>query len=417
MQARTVTLVSPEKFAVNMKWLWGLFILLLLTAGGLHAQSSDDQFIQAYALIEEGDALNKAGKVPAAKAKYVEAQTTLLSLKKENPGWKTKVVAYRLNELTAKIAALSQPATPSGEASVSPSNPSAPATQEPKPVLKMATLPPDTKVRLLAAGKEPRQALRIKVQPGDTQTAETMMNFQMGMGPAGTPVQLAKTPPTKFTTSLTVKNVSADGDIDYELVVDDVEVMNQPGIDPQMLAAMKESLRGAKGLKIVCTMADRGFKKKAEAEIPPGTKPEARESMKQMEDTFSDVATMLPHEPVGIGAKWEVKEKNKSDGMTIDQTSVYELVSIEGTLLTIKSSITETAANQKIANPMVPNGKADLIKMTGAGTENTTIDLTKIMPSKGTAEVHTETTMSMDMGGQKQTIVIKSATDLQMETK
>src|ERR1035438_495832 len=97
--------------------------------------------------------------------------------------------------------------------------------------------------------------------------------------------------------------------------------------------------------------------------------------------------------------------------MTIDQTTTYELVTLEGERFTTKSAIVQHAANQKIQNPAMPGLKLDLIKMVGNGSSQSTCDLSHLLPSAGTGKVHSETSMTMNMGGQKQPMTMKMDID------
>jgi hypothetical protein len=136
-----------------------------------------------------------------------------------------------------------------------------------------------------------------------------------------------------------------------------------------------------------------------------------------MKEFYTELAAPLPEEAVGPGAKWEVKMPIKTQGMTIDQTATYEVVSLEGENLTTKSTIVQQAANQKIQNPAMPGIKLDLSKMTGKGSSERTFDLAKLLPTAGTGKVHTDTAMSMNMGGQKQAMTMKMDMDVQFEAK
>jgi hypothetical protein len=132
---------------------------------------------------------------------------------------------------------------------------------------------------------------------------------------------------------------------------------------------------------------------------------------------LSNLSSPLPDEPVGPGAKWEVTLPVKSQGMTINQTETCELVSIEGDRLNVKSTIVQRAANQTIENPALPGMKVQLTKMTGNGTGNTTLDLGKLLPSEATVDIHSEVSMGMNMGQQKQTITIKTDTNIRLEAQ
>jgi hypothetical protein len=103
--------------------------------------------------------------------------------------------------------------------------------------------------------------------------------------------------------------------------------------------------------------------------------------------------------------------------MTIDQTGTSELVSIEGERVTTKSTFTQRASNQKIESPAMPGLKMDLIKMVGTGTGESKFDLGKLLPSEGTTDLHSETDMAMNMGGQKQPISTKLDLNVRLESK
>ena len=76
-----------------------------------------------------------------------------------------------------------------------------------------------------------------------------------------------------------------------------------------------------------------------------------------------------------------------------------------------------SAANQKIQNPAMPGLKFDLVKMSGNGAGETTIDLAQLLPAKGTVDSHSELSMAMNTGAQKQTITMKMDLNLRLETK
>src|ERR1051326_8213820 len=117
--------------------------------------------------------------------------------------------------------------------------------------------------------------------------------------------------------------------------------------------------------------------------------------------------TTLFRSAIGTGAKWEVKLPLKSGGMTINQTAVYELASLEGDRLAIRSSIAQQAGKQKVENPAMPGLKLDLNKMTGTGKGEITSDLTQLLQPEATLDGHSEMDMTMDAGGQKQPMVMK----------
>jgi hypothetical protein len=386
-------------------------LALLLGWWPARADEPDDQYMQIYNLIQQADDLATHGKPTPAKAKYQAAQTALTAFQKEQPDWNPKLVTYRLNYVVGKLTALAQkpPATAAGAtAALDQAAPS-----EPTAAAQTST----TQVKLLEAGAEPRKVLRLHPTAGDKQTLVMTMKMAMETKVGGADAPATKLPAIKMTVNATVKEISENGDITCELVMGEFGVSDEPGGAPEVAEAMKTIFAGVKGLSGTGTVSSRGLSKGVEFKAPAGSNPQARQLMDQMKDLVTQLVAPLPEEAVGPGARWEVKMPIKSQGMTIDQTATYEEVSLDGERLTIKSTIVQHAANQKIQNPAMPTLKMDLTKMVGNGSGEHTSDLTHLLPTTGTGKVHSETSMSMNMGGQKQAMTMKMDMDLRFEAK
>ncbi|MCW5552631.1 MAG: hypothetical protein KIS67_10805 [Verrucomicrobiae bacterium] len=372
-----------------------LFVLLLALAPAW-ADDAETRYLRIHELIDQGDSLNKGGERDAAKAKYQEAHSALVSFKQRHPTWNVKVVSYRLNYLADRIATLSQPVVTE-------------ATSEARTTTASSSSP----VKLLSAGAEPRRVLRLQPQPGQLQTTTTTLKMDMDMG-LGQPMKM---PAIIMPMEVTVKNVSANGDITYEIVIGDVSVAVDPDALPQVAEAMKASLGGVKGLSGTATMSPRGFSKDSDSMLPSDADPQMRQALSQLQETWSNIAAQLPEEAVGVGAKWEVRQPLKSQGMTVNQTATYELLSLDGDRLSTAITMTQSASNQKIQNPAMPQMQLDVTKLTGSGRGNMTLDLGQVMPLTATLQAQTEMSLSMDMGGQKQRMTMKSGMNLRMESK
>ena len=103
--------------------------------------------------------------------------------------------------------------------------------------------------------------------------------------------------------------------------------------------------------------------------------------------------------------------------MNIDQTVVYELASVDGDHVILKTTITQAAADQQIQNPAMPGMKMDLVKLSSKGTGEITADLTQLLPPKSTMKMQNESSMSMGSGDQKTAMSMKMDLNLIMETK
>lgn len=385
----------------NARRLSRLLALSLVAVALLaRAGEEDDAYLQIMALMDSADDLAQGKEPAAAIPKYRQANAALLKIKKENPAWNPKLISLRLAYLTEKITTLTKPAAPPEE-----------------PAKPPAVLTPSTNLpfKLLEAGAEPRVALRMKSKPGDKQSVVMTMEQSMSIEAAGVPAQQVNIPAFQFTLALTTKNVSPEGDIDFEIVFEEAGVAGTAA--GAIAEAAKTSLAGLKGLTMLATISDRGATRKIEAKIPAGASPDVRKIAEEMKNSFANDEFGLPPEPVGKGAKWEVKARAKSNGAMVNRISTYELVAAEGDVLTIRSSTKKSAAGQSIDNSFMPGAPTELVKLAGTGTDDSTIDLAKIFPVQSKSQADEEQVLSMTIVGQKQTMTMKVRSSTQMETK
>ena len=381
--------------------LFVLFGTLLMFCGAARAEDVDDQYVHVLVLMQQGDVLKTSGDNTAAVAKYRAAQAALAAFRKDHPDWNVKVVNYRSNTIVAKIIEITGEAPP-GTITTGAQSSASTSGQT---------------VKLLEAGAEPRTMLRLHPKAGDKQTVLITMKMAMDMKMGETQMPATKLPPMAMTMDVTVNSVSPDGDIDYDTVISDAIVIDDPEAQPLVVEGMKKALASLKGLTGTRSITSRGIVKKAETKVPPGIDPQTRQIMDQMRDTMANLSHPFPEEAIGPGAKWETKTPIKSQGLTISQAGTYELVSVEGDRVTAKSTITQSAANQKMPSPAMPTMKMDLTKMTGKSTGNINFDLAQVMPPDLTLDMHADMLMAMNNGGQKQNMSMTMDMNLRVETK
>jgi tetratricopeptide (TPR) repeat protein len=100
------------------------------------AASPQDDYLQIYVMINEGDKLSQGGQNSQAREKYETALTRLEKLKNENPEWEPTIVKYRIKYLNDKLANLKtakESATPPPTAPAAAPAPTAPAPMSEKP--------------------------------------------------------------------------------------------------------------------------------------------------------------------------------------------------------------------------------------------------------------------------------------------
>lgn len=129
-------LISPS-VTIRMQ----IFALAALTVFSMAfrvgaAASPQDDYLQIYVMINEGDKLSQGGQNSQAREKYETALTRLEKLKNENPEWEPTIVKYRIKYLSDKLANLKtakESATPPPAAPVATPAPTAPAPRSEKP--------------------------------------------------------------------------------------------------------------------------------------------------------------------------------------------------------------------------------------------------------------------------------------------
>jgi len=391
-----------------LRWLPGLILLaLFLAVLPASGRDRDDRYLKVFDLIAEGDSLSKSNKQSAALAKYQEAYSGLQSFQRDYPEWNPKTVSFRLKDLSEKITTISAgPSTQSSGSGASGSDKSGAAGSSAA-----------AQVKLLEAGTDPKLPIRLHPKAGDKQVLTIDMKVTVETEAAGTQMPAMKLPAAKITLEVTASSVSPDGDIGYELVVSDVAVEEASGDQALVGAAMKSSLMSLKGLSGSGTISSRGVSKAAQIKVSSSADPKTQQAAEQLKDSLSHLVTVFPQEPIGQGASWEVKMPVKTEGMTISQTTTYKLASAESDHLKIDTTVAQTAANQKIESPAMPGMKMDVTKMTGTGKGNAALDLSKLLATEGTMEMHIEMNMALNMGGQKQPMTVKTTQEIQVGSK
>lgn len=390
---------------LNLFSVFAIISCVVLAVCSARADDPDGQYLHIFDLIQQGDQFKKNGQTDAALAKYHEAQTNLMVFQRTYPDKNGKIISYRLNYVAVQMAALA----PQGLAEATPE----------KPAATKSSGTGTAHIKLLDPGAEPRNVLRFHPKAGDKQSLVLTMKIGMAITVGDMPEQPIKLPTMKLTMDVTVNDVSTNEDISYSIVTSDASIVEEPDIVAQVAEAMKNAAAAMKGIGGKGVLSSRGVNLSTDIKAPEGADPQVNQFVDQMKETMAHVSTPLPEEPVGAGAKWEVKIPIKSQGITLNQTETYELVSMDGDRGNAKTTITQTASRQKIDNPMVPGSKVDLTKMTGNGSSEGTFDLTRILPPEATVQFHTEmmTTMTTSNAGQKQTMDVKMDLNIHAESK
>jgi len=388
------------------RWMLGWLMLAgWLAAMPVRADGPDDDYLAISSMIDDGDALNAGGKLAEAHAKYLQAREALEAFHRDNPDWNPLTVNLRLRQLAEKAdGTVATTTVDSGPPAASPS------VATPKPAAGPA-------IRLLSNGDEPRQLLRLHPQAGDQQDLVMTMQIGMTMSMGGNTLPATSLPAMVFATGMKVTDVSPAGIITYEMTIKDVNLKSEGNLPAAATVPLKALFAKLVGLRGVGRVSEAGVVEKFEFKLPPGTDPTLAQTMGQMKDSFQNSFQTLPTEPVGPGARWEVKNRVISQGMALNQTTTTELVAADGDHLSVKVSLQQDAANQQIRNPALPAVSVHLVKLTGTGTGQNEIDLARLAPVSGTMTERVETQMSMNMGQKPTDMDMKMTMSMNLTSK
>lgn len=128
-----------------------LAVLAVLLLAGVQTQAQEEEYVQVYNLIQEGDASAAADPPVLTLNKYLRAQNELQRFQKSYPDWNPRIVNFRINYLAAKIAELSAGSTST-----------APMTQPVAEKAQLSPIPPQPSIQ--PAPAQPQTSSDIQSQ-------------------------------------------------------------------------------------------------------------------------------------------------------------------------------------------------------------------------------------------------------------
>ena len=276
---------------------------------------------------------------------------------------------------------------------------------------------PPPEITVLDAGAEPRATMRAKVKAGQEQPMNMTMTIGMAMSMAGSQVPYIKMPPTEMQMRTKVTSVSSSGDFRYEFDLHGIDVRPLADTPPDLVTGLKSAMSGLVGMRGHSVVSDRGEVREADFQLPAGAPPQVQQQMQGMRQSIQQIAVPFPEEAVGVGARWEVVARiPELNGMSLSQTSTYEIVERAGDRLRLKTSILQRAEPQVMTPPGMPPGAiVRLESMSSSGTGEMTLDLQRLVPISAAMTLGSKIAMLIESGGQKQAMNMEM--DMGMEIR
>jgi len=159
-----------------MRWI-AVAVIVLALAGGARAAGPDDEYLDIYNEILQGDTLQQNGHAAAAAEKYLQAQTALQALKAGHPNWNSDVVSFRLDYLAQQLRSLAKALPP----------PNAP------PILAPTNAPPPAAAASALQAEADRLREQVRTLTAANVELENKLKEALSIQPAAvSPGELAK---------------------------------------------------------------------------------------------------------------------------------------------------------------------------------------------------------------------------------
>ncbi|HSA21851.1 MAG TPA: hypothetical protein P5076_10400, partial [Myxococcota bacterium] len=235
------------------------------------------------------------------------------------------------------------------------------------------------RVRLLEPGAESRRTLRYRFAAQEKRSLELALDSSLKLSAGSIDLPEVQVPTLKLVVGLAPGPAQADGSMRFALRLEKAEALALDGLPPHMLEAMRSELAGFVGLTGSCLVDAWGLTLEADAALPPTAAPKHLEDQaEELRQLLRQLAVPLPEEPVGVGARWEVRRTLAWEWLRIgaeihayrgEQTAVYRLTALDGDRLELALELSRTFPAQALMadNPMGSPGTLDALESKGSG--------------------------------------------------
>jgi hypothetical protein len=272
------------------------------------------------------------------------------------------------------------------------------------------------KIHLLEAGAEPRRQLRLKLDANRGNKMEMRMGMTMRMNIGGNSPPPITLPDMISVMEVTPRTVAADRGV-FAWEVTSYKVANTPGVPAALRAELGKQLGALVGAKGTNSLDNRGRNLGATFEMPPGIPPQVAQMLDGMRNALSTMSAPLPQEAVGVGASWRTEMDMVQNGMTAKVAYVFEVKAIKGDRVDLAVELTTAGVPGPFNPPGMPPGtKGRLDSMTGTGAGTVQLDLASVVPVASKIRSNTESQVTVEAMGSKQSVKTSMAIDMAIKS-
>ena len=271
-------------------------------------------------------------------------------------------------------------------------------------------------VELLSAGDQPRSELRLDLEPGRPVRVAMTVELDIRQTIAGQPSPPVDLPASRMVMAATVEKVSDNGEATVETVIEEADIVDTEGVDPQVAKAMRDGMKPFVGYRVTVVMDDRGRVLDTDASEPEGLPAEVEQLVQQLNQQLATVVIPLPEEAVGKGARWKVTTPVKVSGIEVEQTSTATLVELSDGIPVLRTELDQAAEPGPAELPGVPSTvDVELVSWNLTGSGEARQDLSSPLPISGSSKVAGDQRFQFTDGTETADLVQHLAVDLTIE--
>ncbi|MEG3895551.1 MULTISPECIES: DUF6263 family protein [unclassified Microcoleus] len=275
---------------------------------------------------------------------------------------------------------------------------------------------PPQEVELLNPGVEPRQQLRLKPTLGIKKTTTMVVKMEMVVSTADRSMNVNKVPTMVLTIDTQATKIDANGDIHYEFSYANADIAgDDPNLPTAALDSMRSAVKKLAGLKGSFIMDSRGANKGGSFTLPQEADNNVKKMVQNMSKSLQQLASPLPTEAVGKGAKWRISFPSNVSGMNVNQTATYELIGLQDGVATLKTRVEQQANPQNLTLPQLPAGSTMTLKYFASQGEGEVImRLEQLMPVRSVVSINSNSEITLKVAGNPEELTMKTKLLMEM---
>jgi hypothetical protein len=277
-----------------------------------------------------------------------------------------------------------------------------------------ADMPPESapKITLLDVGAEPRAELRYDLEVGAKEKLTLTMSYSAENRLQAAPPQRLKFPGMRMVFQVEIVETLADDRYRYQFELVDTGLTDTAGADQTLVKMAGAGLKKSVGMRGTAVVDAQGVIREGNLEIPAGLDPSMRVMMESMKSSMEQLSSPLPVKPLGAGARWELRQTLAQAGVSLEQTTTYELVQDAKGKRSLRGAIRQEADRQEVDLPNVE--KAELVSLTATGKSELELDLDRLAPRAGFIEIESTSQFEITVQGQSRGLISRGTLELKL---